>query len=102
MSAIEPREKHGWAIINPYGNIWSEQIFDAPSDAVRHLSQYARAFNNPKKWVEGFGIIRAKITVEVAGVERIYPKPFTLVEAKAMTIPHREYHRAALSTQAEG
>jgi hypothetical protein len=34
------RRKHGIAIINPYGGIWTDEIFDTPEAAAECLKQF--------------------------------------------------------------
>lgn len=34
------KTKTGIAIVGPYGNVWSDELFDTPAAAVAHLRNY--------------------------------------------------------------
>jgi len=52
----------GWGIVNPYGGIWTHEIFATEDDARRHLEEFGKSMKpwNPK----GFRFVRVKLTVE--------------------------------------
>lgn len=48
----DPYIRQGIAIINPYGGIWTNEIFETPEAALRHLKKYwsnNESFD-PSKW----------------------------------------------------
>jgi hypothetical protein len=36
----EPYTANGLAIVNPYGGIWTRQLFDTPEAAIKYLRTY--------------------------------------------------------------
>lgn len=56
----EIREDIGIAIINPYGGLWSEHLFDAPEKARQYLNE-----NFPRGDSKKFKLAMAVRTIEI-------------------------------------
>lgn len=53
MSYLDQRDvrlKHGIAIINPYGGIWTDELFETPEAALDYLRRYWKNDFEPEKW----------------------------------------------------
>ena len=57
----EPYVRQGIAIINPYGGIWSNEIFDTPEAALAYLKSFWR--NVPNHDIGKFSLAMATQTV---------------------------------------
>lgn len=38
--------RNGLAIINPYGGVWTDEIFQTPDDAMKYLKEFWKNGNN--------------------------------------------------------
>lgn len=38
--------RNGLAIINPYGGVWTDQVFQTPEDALKHLNNFWNGKND--------------------------------------------------------
>ena len=57
----EPYVRTGLAIINPYGGIWTDEIFQTPEEALKYL----RAFWGADKDLSNFKLAHAKLEVNL-------------------------------------
>jgi hypothetical protein len=41
--------KNGLAIINPYGGVWTDEVFQTPEDAMKYLNEFWKGKNDRLK-----------------------------------------------------
>jgi hypothetical protein len=74
----DERVSHGLAIINPYGGIWTDEIFEKPEDALRYLKAFWNGHNfDASKW-------RLALATQTITLDR-HPGEPTLLELPAGT-----------------
>lgn len=60
---LRPVVKHGWGILNPYGNIWTDKTFESPEEAYEYLKAFWKKATDRE--LQKFKIVRVTKTVAV-------------------------------------
>jgi hypothetical protein len=70
MSEKRPRANAttGWGILNPYGDVWTPEIFETPEQAQKHLEDFWKSFPGPNTDTRKFRIVKARVRVSA-----VYP-----------------------------
>lgn len=71
----EPYVSHGLAIVNPYGGVWTDKLFETPEQAVAYLKAFWPKGFEAGKWK----LAQATQTIEIA-TEPGQPLPFIEVK----------------------
>lgn len=59
-----PARRDGFGIVGPYGNVWSIDVFDTPSQAERHLADFWRGIDRD---LTKFKIVRVRASIAYLG-----------------------------------
>lgn len=62
-----PAHSVGWAIVNPWGEFWSTEVFDSEDSARIHFNKFWQSpgfKGSPPKW-EDYRAVKVRQTIEV-------------------------------------
>lgn len=92
---MTPYERTGIGIVNPYGNLWSDKVYDTPEQAIAALRRFWTGIPayDESKW--GLTMVRAVLTQDEAPGVRTWkvseytrtPADYTAHEATGQTNP---------------
>lgn len=69
-----PYETSGVGILNPYGDLWIDQVFKDPLEAIEYLERFFAGMKAVK--VNDFRIVAVERRTEVSGLESWRPNEY--------------------------